>query len=139
MKLFTYGTLRQEEAQRAKLHGFTRDTSWAYPTIEPADDFVFGCIIDVDDIEQYDRYEGYRPGQPHRSLYFRLPVTDDIQTYVGNPGHCEAWEYDIEAVEDMLFDAALDPITCQACESNQLKRVLGADTIVCQECGHRCE
>lgn len=89
-RLFVYGTLRGEGVP-AVLTGFDRVADGeAFPTIRPSPgDTVEGELLDVTygELFQMDAYEGHNPGDPERSLYWRVAVVDDPLTYVyvGNP------------------------------------------------------
>lgn len=110
--LFVYGTLREAGAREAVLPGFRKRTDARFPTIEPCEGAaVEGQLIEVDDFAMKDRYEGRR-ARPADSLYWRLPMSDGTQVYIGNPTvAARAWgtawdvDYDREAVERELADA----------------------------------
>jgi len=123
-RLFVYGTLRRG-GEPARLHGFEKRTDAPFPTITPAegdDAVVEGEIIEVDDIEKTDGYEGCKPDRPEDSLYWRLPVAElvpfsssQVEAYVGNPEVAErtwseAWDVEHNRYEVLaaLLEAELE-------------------------------
>lgn len=93
MEVFVYGTLTDRETANqlldtvtyrgnAVLDGLHR-VDGAYPTLLPGGS-VEGRILQTDEIEQLDRYEGVEQG-----LYTRIELPtatrEPVETYVGDP------------------------------------------------------
>lgn len=104
-ELFVYGTLRRDDAEETKLADMRRDDTDPYPTIYPEiGRTVEGQIIEVDDWEALDRYEGRVPSDPEKSLYWRLSTATGVQVYVGNPRSPFALDWS----HDLTYDEAKD-------------------------------
>lgn len=86
-KVYVYGTLRPGNTETVLVPGTLYDVSW-FPgiklnieclSVEGVDTVFTTCeILEVDDkrLKELDRYEGYYPSDPLRSLYIRRPYRD---------------------------------------------------------------
>ena len=110
-RVFVYGTLRGTGIP-AKLIGFSKDTSAQFPTIYPdGDGAVDGEILNVSvhELAAMDRYEGYNPDRPERSLYVRMQISDGSYVYVANVETHGHWDvsYSLDEVRQQLREAEI--------------------------------
>lgn len=97
--LYVYGTLRQGAAETVSIPGVMYDMGWFPAVVDvvntdhvahyPHQFLAEKRVVTKEQLQQFDRYEGYREDDPDRSFYKRVRFQDGwiYQFNQGVDGH----------------------------------------------------